>query len=187
MSGDAAGALEIRVEGRAGRITLTRPEALNALSHAMIAPISAALDAWRADPAVALVLFDAAGDRAFCAGGDISEYPSFRFDPVQLRHFHEVEVWGGLSAMLACDVPVVAAIRGACMGAGLEIASCCDIRIASDSARFGAPTAPTDNTPNNLKESDMDLLKKLLAALGLPDDASQEQALDALKALRLTP
>lgn len=55
--------------------------------------------------------------------------------------------------------------------------------LAAASARFGAPTAPTDNTPNNLKESDMDLLKKLLAALGLPDDASQEQALDALKAL----
>ena len=66
-------ALHIRVEGRAGRITLNRPEALNALSHAMIGRVAAALDTWREDPAVALVLFDAAGTRAFCAGGDIAE------------------------------------------------------------------------------------------------------------------
>jgi hypothetical protein len=59
----------------------------------------------------------------FCAGGDISEYPDFRFDEAALRHFHEVEVWGGLSAMLACDVPLVACIEGNCMGAGVEMAS----------------------------------------------------------------
>ncbi|QDL54833.1 enoyl-CoA hydratase/isomerase family protein [Rhodoferax aquaticus] len=77
----------------------------------------------------------------FCAGGDISEYPSFRFDPVALRAFHEDEVWGALHAMLQCDVPLVAHIEGNCMGAGLEIASCCDIRLAGQSARFGAPIA----------------------------------------------
>jgi enoyl-CoA hydratase/carnithine racemase len=77
----------------------------------------------------------------FCAGGDIAEYPSFRFDEMQLRAFHEEEVWGGLSAMLRCDVPIVACIEGNCMGAGVEIASCCDIRLAADNARFGAPIA----------------------------------------------
>jgi enoyl-CoA hydratase/carnithine racemase len=58
-----------------------------------------------------------------------------------LREFHEVDVWGGLHAMLACDVPIVAQIEGSCMGAGLEMASCCDIRIAGASAKFGAPIA----------------------------------------------
>jgi enoyl-CoA hydratase/carnithine racemase len=77
----------------------------------------------------------------FCAGGDISEYASFRFQEATLREFHEVDVWGGLNAMLACDVPIVAQIAGNCMGAGVEIASCCDIRIASSFARFGAPIA----------------------------------------------
>lgn len=77
----------------------------------------------------------------FCAGGDISEYPAFRFDPEGLRAFHEDDVWGGLGAMLACDVPIIAAIEGNCMGAGVEIASCCDIRLAARSARFGAPIA----------------------------------------------
>lgn len=78
---------------------------------------------------------------SFCAGGDIAEYPAFRFDSDSLRDFHERDVWGGLSAMLACDVPIVAAIEGPCMGAGVEIASCCDIRMAADNARFGAPIA----------------------------------------------
>jgi enoyl-CoA hydratase/carnithine racemase len=77
----------------------------------------------------------------FCAGGDISEYASFRFQEDSLREFHEADVWGALSAMLACDVPIVAQIAGNCMGAGVEIASCCDIRIASASAQFGAPIA----------------------------------------------
>lgn len=58
-----------------------------------------------------------------------------------MREFHEKDVWGGLQAMLDCDVPMVAQIDGNCMGAGLEIASCCDMRIAGDTAKFGAPIA----------------------------------------------
>jgi enoyl-CoA hydratase len=77
----------------------------------------------------------------FCAGGDIAEYPAFRFSEADLRAFHEADVWGGLNAMLCCDVPVVAQIDGNCMGAGVEIASCCDIRVAGASAKFGAPIA----------------------------------------------
>lgn len=72
---------------------------------------------------------------------DIAEYPGFRFEEANLRAFHEEDVWGGLEAMLSCDVPIVAAIEGNCMGAGIEMACCCDIRIASRSARFGAPIA----------------------------------------------
>jgi enoyl-CoA hydratase/carnithine racemase len=83
----------------------------------------------------------AGSNGGFCAGGDIAEYPQFRFQAESLRRFHEDEVWGGLAAMLACEVPIVAQIEGACMGAGLEIACCCDIRIAGQSARFGAPIA----------------------------------------------
>ncbi len=78
---------------------------------------------------------------AFCAGGDISEYPSFRFEESSLREFHENEVWAALQAMLDCPLPLVAQIEGACMGAGIEIASCCDIRLAGASAKFGAPIA----------------------------------------------
>ena len=77
----------------------------------------------------------------FCAGGDIAEYADFRFEESSLRAFHEDDVWGGLGAMLACDLPLLAQIEGNCMGAGVEMASCCDIRVASSGARFGAPIA----------------------------------------------
>ena len=64
--------LKIRKDRAAGRITLTRPQALNALSHEMANAVRAALDAWRDDDAVKLVILDAEGDKAFCAGGDIA-------------------------------------------------------------------------------------------------------------------
>lgn len=77
----------------------------------------------------------------FCSGGDISEYPSFRFDAQTLRAFHEDEVAPALDALSALDIPLVAMIAGHCMGGGLEIAACADLRIASESATFGAPIA----------------------------------------------
>lgn len=86
-----------------------------------------------------VVLAGSAGH--FCAGGDISEYPEFRFDSEKLRFFHEEEVAPALHAILQCDVPVIAHIEGSCMGAGLEIACCSDIRIAHPDSRFGAPIA----------------------------------------------
>ena len=63
----------IRAAGRAGRITLNRPDALNALTWDMCREIEDAIDAWAEDEDIALVVIDAAGDRAFCAGGDIAE------------------------------------------------------------------------------------------------------------------
>jgi enoyl-CoA hydratase len=77
----------------------------------------------------------------FCAGGDISEYPEFRFNEVSLRAFHEDDVAPALRALLACDIPLIAQIDGNCMGGGMEIAACCDIRIAGQGASFGAPIA----------------------------------------------
>src|SRR5262245_11169474 len=103
------------------------------MSRAMWRELAAGFTAVQADPSVRCVLLRGA-DGHFCAGGDIAEYPGFRFVPEGLRAFHEEEVWGGLSAMLECDVPIVAQIEGACMGGGLEIACCCDIRVASASS-----------------------------------------------------
>ncbi|WP_440111164.1 enoyl-CoA hydratase/isomerase family protein [Acidovorax sp. BL-A-41-H1] len=122
-------------------VTLRHAGRLNAMSRAMWRQLRAVFeDIQGRGTAVRCVLVAGEGD-AFCAGGDISEYPGFRFDAAALRDFHENDVWGGLNAMLECDAPIVAQISGACMGAGVEIASCCDIRIAGSSARFGAPIA----------------------------------------------
>jgi len=122
------------------RVLLHNPDRLNAMSRAMWRELKSVFEQINTDASARCVLVEGAGT-AFCAGGDISEYPAFRFDEAALRDFHETEVWGALAAMLACDVPLVAGISGACMGAGVEIASCCDIRIAGASARFGAPIA----------------------------------------------
>lgn len=123
-------------------VTLRHAGKFNAMSRAMWRQLREVFlqlqeQAATADPLRCVVIQGAEGH--FCAGGDIAEYPGFRFDPEALRVFHEEEVWGGLSAILECDAPVVAAIEGNCMGAGVEIASCCDIRIAEASSRFGAP------------------------------------------------
>jgi enoyl-CoA hydratase/carnithine racemase len=113
---------------------------MNAMTRAMWRQLRQAFLQLQTDPRVRVVVVRG-DDGHFCAGGDIAEYADFRFQSESLRDFHENDVWGGLSAMLACDVPIVAQIEGNCMGAGLEIASCCDLRLASEDARFGAPIA----------------------------------------------
>jgi enoyl-CoA hydratase/carnithine racemase len=133
------GSVSLLMEGAIAFVRLRNPAKFNAMSRAMWLQLKAVFQEIQ-NSHVRCVLV--AGEGAhFCAGGDISEYPSFRFDAQQLAHFHETEVWGGLSSMLNCDLPVVAAIAGNCMGAGVEIASCCDMRVAGESAKFGAPIA----------------------------------------------
>jgi len=134
------GQVHCEIDGPLARVRLSHIGKFNAMSRAMwrsLRVVFTELQSHRALRCVAV-----SGEEGhFCAGGDIAEYPSFRFDEAALRTFHEDEVWGGLSAMLDCDLPMVACIEGNCMGAGMEIASCCDIRLASTSARFGAPIA----------------------------------------------
>jgi len=122
------------------QVTLSYPKRFNAMSRSMWRELRCIFESIQRNTDVRCVLISGYGSH-FCAGGDISEYTSFRFAQDSLRAFHEEDVWGALSAMLACDVPMVAQIAGNCMGAGVEIASCCDIRLAAESAQFGAPIA----------------------------------------------
>lgn len=132
----------VHCEVREGLATLTlrEPARFNAMSRGMWRELQTHARHVARMPDLRCVVLQGEGGH-FCAGGNIAEYPGFRFDEAQLRHFHEQEVWGALQALLDSDMPLVAAIEGNCMGAGLEIASCCDIRIAADTARFGAPIA----------------------------------------------
>lgn len=135
-----SGHVHLKRQGGIAWVTLHHPGKFNAMSRAMWLQLRETFQQIRSDASLRCVVIRGA-DGHFCAGGDIAEYPAFRFDSAQLAHFHEQEVWGGLQAMLDCDVPLVAVIDGNCMGAGLEIASCCDIRLAARTARFGAPIA----------------------------------------------
>jgi enoyl-CoA hydratase/carnithine racemase len=132
--------IHIRKEGRAGRITLTRPGALNALSYDMCGVIEAALDAWRDDGEVALVLIDAEGDRAFCAGGDIQQlYDTGRAgDFAYGRRFWADEY--RLNAKIArYPKPYVALMHGFVMGGGVGIACHGAHRVVCESTQMAMP------------------------------------------------
>lgn len=135
-----SGHIRLHVEDAIARVTLSNPAKFNAMSRAMWRELRQVFTELQARREVRAVVVAGEGGH-FCAGGDIAEYTDFRFHPDGLRDFHENDVWGGLSALLACDLPVIAQIEGNCMGAGVEIASCCDIRLAGQGARFGAPIA----------------------------------------------
>lgn len=132
--------LHIRTEGRAGRITLTRAKALNALSHPMSLAIEAALEAWRDDPAVDLVLMDAEGERAFCAGGDIAEiYRAGKAGNMGAGQ----EFWRDeyrLNAKLAhYPKPIVALMQGFVMGGGVGLGCHVRHRVVGDTTQMAMP------------------------------------------------
>jgi enoyl-CoA hydratase len=132
--------VRIRVDGRAGRITLTRPQALNALTHEMARAIDAALVGWAEDPAVALVVIDAEGPRAFCAGGDIASiYADGRqgdFAPAQRFWAEEYR----MNARIArYPKPFVALLHGFVMGGGVGIAGHGSHRVVGESAQVAMP------------------------------------------------
>ena len=130
----------IRKEGRAGRITLNRPKALNALTYEMCRAIDAALIAWREDDAVALVLIDAEGDRAFCAGGDIAEMyaTGTKGDFAYGRKFWRDEY--RMNARIAeYAKPVVSFLHGFTMGGGVGVGCHGSHRIVGESAQIAMP------------------------------------------------
>ncbi|UWQ94346.1 enoyl-CoA hydratase/isomerase family protein [Rhodobacteraceae bacterium M385] len=132
--------IDIRIEGRAGRITLTRPKALNALSYQMCLEIEAALDAWAEDDAVTLVMIDAEGERAFCAGGDIQEMyeTGVAGDFAYGRKFWADE-YRMNAKMFAFPKPVVAFLHGFTMGGGVGIGCHGSHRIVGESSRVAMP------------------------------------------------
>lgn len=126
-------------DGWVASVTLSNLGKLNALNAHMWRKLEDAfLDlSHRTD--LRCIVISGEGSDAFAAGADISEFETVRSTPEQVERYHEDTVLGAIRAIAACDVPVVAAIRGACMGGGLEIASVCDIRLCDEAARFGAP------------------------------------------------
>lgn len=130
----------IRTEGRAGRITLNRPQALNALTHAMCLDIEAALLRWRDDPSVALVILDGAGERAFCAGGDIAQvWQAGRAGNFALgRDFWRDEY--RMNALLAGYAkPIAAFMHGFVMGGGVGVGCHVRHRIVGETTQMAMP------------------------------------------------
>jgi enoyl-CoA hydratase/carnithine racemase len=124
-------------EGDIATVTLNRPDRLNAMDKAMWQRLAAVMAEIAADSAMRCVILRGAG-AAFGAGADIGEFATERGTPEAAAAYAEV-MGAALAAVRACPVPTLAEIHGACAGAGLEIAIHCDLRLAAESSRFGAP------------------------------------------------
>lgn len=119
-------------------VTLNNPAKRNALTLAAWESLSDVISTLDADLSLRCIIYRGAGDAAFAAGADISEFPESRSSAEQAFEYGEATD-KTLNLLLACRHPSIAMIRGACTGGGLEIAACCDMRIASETARFGVP------------------------------------------------
>lgn len=132
--------LDIRIVGRAGRITLARPKALNALSHPMALAIRAALDRWRDDAHVAVVVIDAEGDRAFCAGGDIAAvYHAGLAGDHQLGQDFFRDEYQMNAAIADYPKPVLTFMQGFVMGGGVGVGGHARHRIVGETTRIAMP------------------------------------------------
>lgn len=136
---DNSNEIDIRVEGRAGRITLDRPQALNALTYPQVRAMTDALSCWRDEPAVEFVLLDGAGDRALCAGGDVRAlYDERETDPCLAARFWADEY--RLNAMIAeYPKPYVALMDGIVMGGGIGLSAHGSHRIVTERSRLAMP------------------------------------------------
>ena len=132
--------LHISTTGHLGRITLDRPRAINALSLEMIEGITAALTAWRADPAIGVVLIEGAGEKGFCSGGDVRAARALVLEgrPDEAERYFATEY--RMNALIAgYPKPLVALTHGIVMGGGIGIAGHCGMRITQPGARFAMP------------------------------------------------
>ena len=132
--------ISIRKAGKAGRITLARPEALNALTYDMVRQIHEVLDLWGSDPTVALVVVDAEGERAFCSGGDIAEMyaTATRGDFGYGRRFWADE-YRLNAAIVEYPKPIVTFLQGFTMGGGVGVGCLGSHRIVGESSKIAMP------------------------------------------------
>ena len=179
-----AGTVAFETSADIARLTLDHPGKHNAIDVAMWQALRAQFERLQAlapaDAPRAIIVRGADGQ--FASGGDIAEFAGFRFDESRLHEFHEHIVAPALQALIDCDIPLVAQIEGACVGGGLEIAACCDIRIASTGSRFGAPIARLGFP---MAPGELQLLSRVVAAPVLREMLLEARLFDAGRALAL--
>ena len=150
-------------------VTLNRPEALNAYNIQMRDDLYQILSAIKDDDEVLVAIFKGAGKKAFCAGADLSEFLSAPSPAVARQVRFERDVW---RLFLNIPQPLIAALHGYVLGSGIEIALCCDIRIASEDSRFGMP------------EVDLGIIPAAGGTQTLPRTVGRGKALEMLLANR---
>lgn len=133
-----------RKEGFVGQLIFNNPERRNAVSREMWEAIGPILDEFELDPAIRVIVVSGAGEKAFVSGADISEFDKYR----DSRADFLAKGSAGDTArdrLRQCGKPLIAMIRGYCLGGGMNVAIACDLRIAADNAQFGIPAARLGN------------------------------------------
>ena len=130
--------LSVTIADRVGHVEIDRPARMNTISGTVLEELDDAVDALEADDDVRALLLTGAGDRAFSAGADVQSMAAGGGDPLEATELSRTgqRVFGKLEA---ADVPVVAGIDGYCLGGGMELATCADMRVATERSEFGQP------------------------------------------------
>ena len=129
-----------RKEGGVGIVTFNNPERLNAVSLDMWEATKRILDDFAADDAIRVVVLTGAGGKAFVSGADISRFQSERAN-LEAARSYSAKSEAAYNSIYEFPKPTIAMIRGYCIGGGLGLATCCDLRIATDNSRFAVPAA----------------------------------------------
>jgi enoyl-CoA hydratase/carnithine racemase len=146
-------------------VTLNRPKFLNVYNVKMRDELYWVLGAIKDDAEIKSVIVKGAGEKAFCAGADLSEFLTAPGPIIARRVRWERDIWG---LFLSVPQPIIAALHGYVLGSGIEIALCCDLRVASDDAKFGLP------------EVGLGIIPAAGATQTLPRAIGQAKALDML-------
>ena len=133
-----SGEVLVERDGHVATVTLSAPDRLNAMNLAMWQGIADAFTVLDMVDDLRCIIMRGAGEKAFAAGADIAEFAKERFDR-DSAHAYGAAMAEALEAIQNCRHPVVAMIHGACVGGGLELACCCDMRICGTASRFGVP------------------------------------------------
>ena len=177
MNGD----ILYEVSDSVGRITFNRPQARNAFTFRMYEQLGEICQLAENDSSVKVLLLTGAGEKAFAAGTDISEFKAFSTAEDALEYESRIE--RVLSALENSRLPTIAAIAGVCTGGGFTIAGCCDLRIGASNARFGVPIGRT--LGNCLSMSNYVRLVALLGPARVKDIIFTARLIEAEEACRI--
>jgi enoyl-CoA hydratase len=171
----------IRREGPVGRVVVSNPDKYNAMTTGMWRALPERIAELDADPAVHVIVLTGDGDKAFVSGADISQFESERTEAAAQERYNEA-VDAAYMAPVKAGKPVIAAIRGICMGGGLGLAAACDIRLCADDARFRMPAA---RLGLGYKQAGVQRFVSLIGVQNTFDIFFSARVFDAAEALRM--
>jgi enoyl-CoA hydratase/carnithine racemase len=176
-----SGDLLYEIHDGIGRITFNRPQARNAFTFQMYEQLGEICRQAENDSSAKVLLLTGAGEKAFAAGTDISEFKAFSTAEDALNY--ELRIERVVSVLENSRLPTVAAIAGVCTGGGFTIAGCCDLRIGAANARFGVPIGRT--LGNCLSMSNYARLVALLGPARVKDIIFTSRLIDAEEACKI--